>query len=992
MTGAVEVSSSADNAPVLSAAAAVDEAHASAPREQPLRPDAFVSYSRADEEFVRKLTAALAERGKDVWVDWDDIPPTADWRARIDAGIEVARSFVAVLSPQLVASDVCRDELRHAAESNKRIVPILRREVDRQGVPPELLAPNWIFFRESDDFERSVDALVDALETDLEWLEAHARLLIRAVEWERGRRDGSLLLRGRDLRDAEAWLAAQGSHREPATPLQTDFILASRKAAGRRLRVLLGGVLLALAAAVVLGLVALFQRDDAIEQATISRSRELAASALTQLTSDPELSLLLAREAVEERDTPQARVALQRSLRASRLRLTVGDGDGPVSTPSFSLDGSRILNVAKGAAWIRDARTGVVVHDLRVDGAQVTLARFSSDGARVVTAGGGQAPRVWDAASGDLVATLRGHRGAVKDARFSPGGRLVLTRGSDRRTGLFQAATGKPIAFLPSTADVTGAAFSPDGRRIATTSTDRLLRVWDGRTGEPVRVIEADYTPSEVGADGEPYAGLSLYEPAFDRSGKLVAAGRLHDARVWDTSSGRLVATLQGHAALDGFGSNAVRTLVFSPDGRMLLTTGEDGTARLWRSGPWTHAILEGHAGALTRAEFSRDSSRVLTVGSDGTARVWDATTGGSIAVLRLAAGTIVDASFSPDGNRIVTATDDGARVWALSGFDQIRRIDGWNAVLSPDGRVVATTRGTPKTPDLRDWVRTTEVRDVATGTVLTRVRTGSARVRSVDWGDASTALSPDGRLAFASSARTAAVWNVRTGRVLSRLRGLSGPIRDAEFSRDGTRVFTMGDQGTARVWLAATGEPLHVYRKPFARPSLGPGGRVVLRDLRGRVSIWDLGSGTTTAVLRGTFDEYFGFAFSRDGTRIFASSSTTNELTGAGFAAVALIADGTLAVTAWTDGTAQVWDATTGEQVAVLTDATAWEGGTKWPTQLSVSRDGEYIATVFRATRIYVCDECRPFPALRRLADERIARTITRRAHERLVRATAGG
>jgi len=118
------------------ASTVVDERPASVdagtpPSDGAAAPDAFVSYSRADEAFVRRLEAALRERGKDVWVDWHDIPATADWRAKIYAGIDASRAFVAVLSPDLVASAICREELEHATRSNKRLVPILRREVDR---------------------------------------------------------------------------------------------------------------------------------------------------------------------------------------------------------------------------------------------------------------------------------------------------------------------------------------------------------------------------------------------------------------------------------------------------------------------------------------------------------------------------------------------------------------------------------------------------------------------------------------------------------------------------------------------------------------------------------------------------------------------------------------------------------------------------------------------------------------------------------------------
>ena len=108
-------------------------------------------------------------------------------------------------------------------------------------------------------------------------------------------RESSFYLRGRDLKGAEAWLAEQGSHREAPTLGQSEFVRASRRAAARRQRVLLSGVVVALAVAIALGVLALLQRNDALRQSQISRSRELAARVAVELPSDPELGLLLAR-------------------------------------------------------------------------------------------------------------------------------------------------------------------------------------------------------------------------------------------------------------------------------------------------------------------------------------------------------------------------------------------------------------------------------------------------------------------------------------------------------------------------------------------------------------------------------------------------------------------------------------------------------------------------------------------------------------------------
>src|SRR3954470_8009289 len=93
------------------------------------RSDVFVSYSRKDAALVRRIVDVLEARGKVVWVDFDDIPPSVDWFDRIAAGIDGADNFLGVISPDWVASDVCRRELDHAARANKRMMPSLARSV-----------------------------------------------------------------------------------------------------------------------------------------------------------------------------------------------------------------------------------------------------------------------------------------------------------------------------------------------------------------------------------------------------------------------------------------------------------------------------------------------------------------------------------------------------------------------------------------------------------------------------------------------------------------------------------------------------------------------------------------------------------------------------------------------------------------------------------------------------------------------------------------------
>jgi hypothetical protein len=66
--------------------------------------DVFVSYARVDQPFVRRLCASLALLSKDVWADFEDIPPTAAWLEEVFRGIDAAHTFAFVITPDSVRS------------------------------------------------------------------------------------------------------------------------------------------------------------------------------------------------------------------------------------------------------------------------------------------------------------------------------------------------------------------------------------------------------------------------------------------------------------------------------------------------------------------------------------------------------------------------------------------------------------------------------------------------------------------------------------------------------------------------------------------------------------------------------------------------------------------------------------------------------------------------------------------------------------------------
>src|SRR5258707_8293325 len=76
--------------------------------------DVFISYSRKDTEFVRRLFDALEERKRQSWVDWKGIDYSTKWWEEICAGIDHANNFVFIISPDALNSKYCHDEISYA--------------------------------------------------------------------------------------------------------------------------------------------------------------------------------------------------------------------------------------------------------------------------------------------------------------------------------------------------------------------------------------------------------------------------------------------------------------------------------------------------------------------------------------------------------------------------------------------------------------------------------------------------------------------------------------------------------------------------------------------------------------------------------------------------------------------------------------------------------------------------------------------------------------
>lgn len=109
---------------------------------------AFVSYSRADTDFVLRLCQDLRGAGASIWLDQLDIHPGEDWDEAIERGLSECGRMLAVLSPKAVASQNVLDEIGYALSKKKPIIPVLYRDCE---VPYRLNRIQYVDFRTAYD-------------------------------------------------------------------------------------------------------------------------------------------------------------------------------------------------------------------------------------------------------------------------------------------------------------------------------------------------------------------------------------------------------------------------------------------------------------------------------------------------------------------------------------------------------------------------------------------------------------------------------------------------------------------------------------------------------------------------------------------------------------------------------------------------------------------------------------------------------------------------
>ena len=945
--------------------------------EQISKRNVFISYSRKDIEFVRKLNDSLDSSEIEAWVDWEGIPPSSDWMEEIARAIQGGDAFLFVISPDSLASKVCGEELELGIKYNKKLIPILYRDPKMGTVMHEKLSShNWVYLREQDDYDIGISKVLESINVDLDWVRQHTRLLQRATEWDRKNRNNSFLLQGTDLEDAERWMtAATAQEGREVVPLQAEYIAASRTAATKRQRVVMVSISLALVVSVLLGILAFLSRNQAVrnEHARATQQALAEESELARATQQAiaEQQSLIAQENEARAVHNETIAKAQRSAAEARIYQNQA-GELDLSTllaidswersPSFLAEDILRRNTSlipiplaqmKHNGWIWNVQvdpegknfiTSSSDHTACVwafeDGSQrfcvelddvVNEAIFSKDGKSIYTGDAAGSVRIWDAETGKLQNRFD-YDGAIWDLSASPDGQWLAAARDDKKATLINLTDPDQASYdIERTSAVYVVTFAPTSDWVVLGESNGEVIIWNV---ERKFFLQAPTHNDEV------------YVAKFSPDGKWLATGGADSTvRVSEASTG------QGRQVLTH--GDWVEDIAFSPDGSWFAVASDDNRVWVWETETGQEKLRLKHDHFVQKVRVSNNGRWIASSSFDHTLRIWDAASGSQMMQIPLdAEGSGL--SFNADNTRIAVGDHQGhLSLWDISYLST--RLNSMEfpeyvheALFSPDNEWLYAN-----TDERLVWqFPTSQVLDLASTEQGSPIISASALTYDL-------AVSPDSKWVAAAERenRRAILYSLESEQTTLLYHGAR--VLGVAFSPDSSLVATAGENSKVMIWDVNSGESKFELENPASVLSVAfqPNGTHLAAGMRNKIMVWDTNTQEQVIGLLQS-GEINAVAYSDDGTWLATASSEgtiyvwNSEQNYSGEPIILRMNGQPLAITFSPDNRwlaaggastfAYLWDLSLGQEVSRLPHSEA-------VTSVSFSTDGNLLATVSR-------------------------------------------
>lgn len=628
----------------------------------------FISYSRNDLDIAEKIVSVLAESKLDTWIDWKSIPKGEKFEHEIYQGIEGATVFLFLISPNSVQSEWCQKEISHALRNKKRIIPILIKDTDGISIPTGISERNWIHCRENrDDFNKAITEVLNTIHTDYEWVKYHTKLQVKALDWERrsNKDDTSLLIRGRELQEAEQKLASMVSQKDPQpTDLQRNFVFSSRKAEQSRRKTITGIVAGASIIFCLLCMIAIVGGGVAYIQSNLAKENELARATAQDTAFSRDLAIVA--QSLDSQSYES--LVLKTLLSIESLKRS--------STSSLAVENIHGLSLPKKI-------NSIPSNTSENGGVSILDGVFTGGDGKALAAGyyydSNSTLQIWDVESGEVLNTWD-CANKVASAKFSKDGKFIAVACEGDIISIFDLIGGNLNSFQYETGSIFALDVRSGAHRVFVNSTEGSDWWLNGDTGEQIEFQNSqDVSYLTLSQDGSMVAGISL-------NGNK-------ELYVWDVSSGNLKWTITAKDKFDiSAFSNSGQFLVIGGDNSISIWSLADGT--LQRSFPFDTAWF------INDLKINTDDTKIGVASSSGLASIIDVETGEQI--WSFSGHQAESISFSPDGIFVAVSDREGTTLVAdiasnrtVSSFSHTNAKPGSGLQFSPySTRVLALEYG----------------------------------------------------------------------------------------------------------------------------------------------------------------------------------------------------------------------------------------------------------------------------------------------------------
>ena len=308
---------------------------------------------------------------------------------------------------------------------------------------------------------------------------------------------------------------------------------------------------------------------------------------------------------------------------------------------------------------------------------KVTGLSFNSNGDKLAIVNDGNDILLWDMPTGKIIKKYSGHKGDVRSIKFSPVNDEILSGSADKSVMIWNSdKDGNRKTFRAHRKGIFSVAYHPSGKLFASGSADGTVILWDKNQLTPI-----DTLFGKTSAYYEPAWGLD-----FSPNGKfLLSAGHNHLLKVWDITSGNLIAKANAH-------NGAVRAVKTSRDSQFIFTAGYDKIIKKWAGNGTVIKEFVGHKNEVLCMEMHPTKNIIASGSRDKNIILWDTETGKKLHELKSHDADINQLVFSPDGKYLVSAGDDSRiTLWDLAKMRELATL-----IIMENGKdyVIVTKRG----------------------------------------------------------------------------------------------------------------------------------------------------------------------------------------------------------------------------------------------------------------------------------------------------------